>query len=703
MLDRISVMCACLAVVSLLPRAGAASPVETFFSAEPFQCGNATMIADWRVAGDTDTDIVIEAYQRRSDRDGSNFEGQSWSVPASSLGDLLDLSDANGRAVWRVSGLLDNQPVVLALARRGEVRTDCAITFQIVDSARARFDVILALFDTAEPTPNEAIRVNPAKASQPPLGLLPELERSATQVALQEKYSAFWERYRLTSLNRADDPEDADLIEGLDRVLIADERRQPRQWNADLMTEVLERRAAAIQNANGDPKDEALSASVFCDRLTALPRYYDWSKYLLTATGVPITSWDEGFAQNHLDMAASCDAGRSFTETVTRRWPEVQMINAGSAELDAEIERLANEPINLAAAKAENWYELNRETLEKYRGFGLNDQVVRAALEPALEQRRNAAAPILGEEMAAGSESQPFAEMPEWCTTQSRALQEGYRTSTLLQEVTGTCETIVATAWRAAGLEILETRRQEIEALDDSTENLFRNNFFEVEVPRPNNVRVSAVFQAVFAELTTAAASMSASFDPKRRAGIDAGLLEIETVFAEAGPLDPENRATDFCSGVVNNFDPRVVELRNACINGLNILNAAKQQAQCDEVWADVPAPDGFREGRISTPFDVSAIEVNALICNREFQNSGMQIVDDSGFFSSEYLLVNERVIGGTPVRFEAVLTEPATESGEWTLTDAKLNDAALDGPTYKTSADFMRCGFFIEECFRQN
>lgn len=696
-------MCACFAAASLLPRAGVASPVERFFSAEPFQCGNATMISDWRVSGDTDTNIVIQAYQRRSDRDGSNFEEQSWSVPASSLRAPLDLSDANGRAVWRVSGLLDNQPVVLALTRRGEVRTDCGISFQTVDSARARFDVILALFDTVEPTPNDAIRVNPAMRNQPPLGLLPELERSATQAALQEKYSAFWERYRLTSLSRADDPEDTDLIKGLDSVLVADERRQSRQWNADLMTEVFERRAVAIQNAGEDPKDEALSAAVFCDRLSALPRYYDWRSYLLTTTGVPITSWDETFAQNHLVMAASCDAGKSFTETVTRRWPEVQKINEGYAELEGEVERLANGPLTLAAAKAENWYTLSREAFEKYRVFGLSDQVVRAALEPVLEQRRMEAAPILGQEMATGSEAQPFAEMPEWCANQSRTLQEGYRTSGLLQEATGICETIVATAWQAAGLDIIEARRQEIEALDDSTESLFRSNFYEITIPRLSAIRVSGQFQSALTELTITAASVSASFDPKRRAGIDAGLLEIEAAFAEAGPLDPENKAADFCGGVVNSFDNRIVELRNACINALNALNAAKEKAQCDEVWAVVPAPNGFREGRISTPFSASAININDLICDRDFQSSGMQILDNSGFFSSEYLLVSERVIGGTPVRFVAVLTAPGRETGEWTLTDAKLNDVALDGPAYKTSADFMRCGFFIEECFRQN
>lgn len=703
MLDRISVMCACLAVASLLPRAGAANPVETFFSAEPFQCGNATMIADWRVSGDTDTNITIEAYQRRFDRDGSSFKGQMWSVPTSALGTPLDLKDGNGRAIWRVSGLLDNRPVVLALTRRGEVRTDCDISFTVADSARTRFDAILALLDTPEPTASEAIRVNPAMGSKPPLDLLPELERSATKAELEEKYSAFWDRYRLTSLGRADNPEDTDLIDGLDRLLNAVARRQSQKWTADLLTEVLERRAVAIQNVGGDPKDAALSASEFCDRLTALPRFYDWDEYLLTATGVPIGSWDENFAQEYLNMAPSCEAGENFTQTVTRRWPEIEKINAGSAKLDAAIERIANEPINLAAAKSENWYEISREVLENYRDFGLNDRVVREALEPVLEQRRKDAAPILGQEMSAGSEALAFAEMPEWCADKSRTLQEGYRKSSLLQEATEACETVVAMAWKAAGMKILDVRKQEISALDDSAENLFRNNFYEVELPLPRTSRVSEPFQGVLTELKNAAVAASLSFEPKRRAGIEAGLLEIETVFAEAGPLDPESKATDFCSQVANNFDPRMQEFRNACVNALNALNAAKQEAQCEEIWAAVDAPDGFREGRISTPFNASAIEIDALICNRDFQNSGIQIVDDSGFFSSRHLLVNERVIGGTPVRFSAVLTEPATESGEWTLADARLNDVELNGPNYKTSADFMRCGFFIEECFRQN
>lgn len=680
-----------------------AGPVEIYFSAGPYQCGNATMIAEWRLKGDTETEIDLETYQRRTDRTGTRFEGQTWSLPISVFSDPLDLTDTSGRAVWRVSGLLDERPVVLALSRRGEVRTDCEPDLQAVDPARARFDEVLALLDTAQPGPDEAVLVNPAIDTLPPLNMLPELERTGTQAAVRDKSSAFWDRYREAALERADDPQDILIVEGLDQVLAAHQRRDLRQWHADLLTEALERRATAIRNAGGDPKTGALSKAAFCNRLSHLPNISQWGRFLLTATGVPVIDWDEGFAQDHLDMAAQCDAGKSFSDTVTRRWPEIQQMGAGAADLEAEAERLAQAPLSLTSVASENWFEISRDTFTTYRSLGLNDQSVRATLQPVLDQRREEAAPVLGQELAAGLESAPFADIPQWCSTQSRAAYEGFRPPSLLQQAAAFCETKAAEMWKSAGLSQIEGRRLEIESLNDSAESLIGNDFYSVGLTLPRSAQLPGPLQEVHSDLAGAIAEADTALEPKRQAAIAAARQEIEAGFEEAGPLDPDGKATSSCAPFVNSFDRRLEGLRNICVTQMNALNARRQEARCDEIWASTPAPKGFREGRLSTPFGTAAVSINNLVCSHDFQTSGLSVEDNSGFIFSEHLLTNERVIGGTPVRFSAVLTKPSTEAGEWTLTDAKLNGTRLTGPDYATSADFMRCAIFLEECFRQN
>ena len=102
-------------------------------------------------------------------------------------------------------------------------------------------------------------------------------------------------------------------------------------------------------------------------------------------------------------------------------------------------------------------------------------------------------------------------------------------------------------------------------------------------------------------------------------------------------------------------------------------------------------------------PFGGRAMAVEEMVCSPEFRQLGLNIEDNSGFFSSEYLLTRDAVFGGTPVRFTAVLNKPGSAAGEWTLSEPTLNGDEINGPDLKTSVDIMGCAIGLEACFRNH
>ena len=96
-------------------------------------------------------------------------------------------------------------------------------------------------------------------------------------------------------------------------------------------------------------------------------------------------------------------------------------------------------------------------------------------------------------------------------------------------------------------------------------------------------------------------------------------------------------------------------------------------------------------------------MSIETMVCSPEFRNLGLEVVDNSGLFRTQYLLSREEAFGGTPVKFTAVLDEPNSGSNEWTLSKPEINGASLTSPDYKTSVDFMGCAIRLEQCFRQN
>ena len=202
-------------------------------------------------------------------------------------------------------------------------------------------------------------------------------------------------------------------------------------------------RVAALIALGQDPVSNAVTPEQFCMRLDHFVNDNQWRVNLETLTGVPVDNWDEAFAQSYLQTAATCEKPDFFTQTVTRRWPEVLKLQEGRSALIAHAERIAGLEMTLENAAAENWLDLSRATIAQYREAGLEADDVTSILGAELDARRVEAVPLLGAELANGGLDLSLAEMPTYCATERRALPVArYEQATVLPAVEAACETV---------------------------------------------------------------------------------------------------------------------------------------------------------------------------------------------------------------------------------------------------------------------
>ena len=88
-------------------------------------------------------------------------------------------------------------------------------------------------------------------------------------------------------------------------------------------------------------------------------------------------------------------------------------------------------------------------------------------------------------------------------------------------------------------------------------------------------------------------------------------------------------------------------------------LPVRRDRELCDQTWETFDAPDGFRQGNIRIPGAATPMSIETMVCSPEFRNLGLEVVDNSGLFRTQFLLSREEAFGGTPVKFTAVLEGP--------------------------------------------
>jgi len=563
---------------------------------------------------------------------------------------------------------------------------------------------VLALLDNPTPSPQEASQISPAIEGLPPLAMLPELDQTVTRDSLQAKSKTFWANLFQTSLTVAANVDDATIVPGLEAALAGTTNRERIATYADLLGKVLAARRTALAQAGRDPLSFASSADQFCLRLGVMANRYLWPEWFANVTGVDSAFWDEPFAQTYLKHATACKSDNGFPAEVTQRWPEIQKQKEGRAVLAADVDRIAKMDLTLASVQAEQWLQLSREKVAEYNQRGISTKEAQAALEPAYAARRAEAGMVLGAEMAMGGDAAPLEQLSQLCSDKLRDLKVNrYNPPPVVAQAFDACESQLVTVFENQAVQLIADAKAQVLAMDNTTESLLASDFFSIRSKLPPFAQATAGFRAAYDRQGQALKDAEAELAPKRQAAIDAAAAQIDAAFASADPTQNNGTAEGLCASINAVFSDKTASLQQVCAKNMAALNAKRSQIRCDQIWTSFEAPKGFREGTIRVPGMNSVMSVEKLVCSADFSRSDLQVVDNSGIFSSEYLLVREQTIGGTPVRFTAVMNPPEAAAGEWTLSEPKLNDTPLSAPAYKTSVDFMTCALQLEACFRIN
>ena len=691
------------ALLAWVPLHAKAELFERFFRAEPYECGFRVSVAEWRVAVDTEQETEFQVFLRPADRDSDSFEGSRWTISSSAITQAIELKGDNGRPLYRVSGLLSSVPKVVVLDRKGEPRADCIPVLSEVPSASERYAAVLQLLGTAEPTPDDASRVKPAVTNLPPSTMLPSLEQVSTQTAIEEKHQSFWERYRATSLSRAEDPNDDKILSGIAALWIERSDYSDNRWHGRLLFDAQSLRAKALFDGGENPRQMRLdTASALCVRVDGFHIRWNWRPYLELATGLPLQHWNRELAQRLLDQARSCENGDTFIKTVSNNWPSIEARIAGFEWMIAERKRISETQITLQAVADAGWFQIDPDILSDMYQKGISRSEVRQFLAP----QRNAAVPGLSTQLAseAASSNLSLDQYPGYCDERRRELEIGLFPNDLQTAVFASCEEKVASLMQEAGIAAVEQRKVAYLSTSGTRADFMGTNGYSFNGVIPRLRANSQTFRRAISAITTALADAEAETSELYQTALNATLEEIRASYVAAEPLtESEQEAHEKCADFADVQNERLRPVSELCDQVKRDMQIKREEKACDIVWEEIDAPDGIQRGYLIAPTLLSGIQrvnIRKLICER-----ALTIEDHSGFFFffSEFRLTRRMTIGGTDIEFSARLNEPEAGGSEWTLDNGKLSPGDFNSDRFKTSSDLMGCIYYAETCFRHH
>ena len=713
---------ALLGATLLTAPAARAEAIERHFRAPAYDCpsgpysGLAAYVAEWRIHGDTDDGLTVEAYWRGTDR--SRFEGQQWWIDGVQGFEDVHLADRRDRALFRIPDLLADPPELQVLDRDGEPRADCVPRLEPTTPAAERVDALLALLGTEAPTPEDAAAVREAWDARPPPQLVGSDGGSLLR-EVEEARAGFEERLRTATLAAAADPEGADVVGALVQAWLGgDEPRLPRA-DAELLLEAQRARAVTLAAAGRDPA-EALAAATpeaLCARLAGLAGRRDWEERLELVTGLPLGHWTRERAEALRDRAGACPGGEDLAGIIAERWPAIEARGAQARWLAAERDRILAVPLTLEAVAAADWLELDFTALTRR---GLSVREAEEALGPALAAHRAAAAETLAEELVAEIEAGdvPLEEHPVHCPRRLSAPELG-GAGELRRAVAEACTTRAVEAFEEAVRARLREREAAAgDAVEDGAaaagegggEGLARFDLAPLRHPLAVAWDAGGPFREAASRLLAELDAAEARTEPAYRAALAAVLAEVEAAHAGADPAEGDIMAVAPACAAVLGPDPstgtRLAPLLELCGRLGRTRRAAAEAAACDRLWEEARAPEGMRGGLVALPHDVAlssgvaTATLEEIVCLGQRDGFDVAIEGRRGLLSSEHRLVHRMEGDGASVVVSARLVPPAEEGGPWTLADGLAQRGEGDErPLAGPSDRLLACVLSPAEC----
>ena len=302
------------------PSAVFADSIENYFSAHGYQCGQVSYIAEWSVIGDLDGNVTIQHFLRSSDQPRTTFEGFTWPFSPADLSSSVTASNADDQALYEFSDMLSDAPKITVLDSRGDPRDDCSFTLETAPHPSERFDATISVLSIPEPNANDARTANDLISHLPPSAMLPPLSQAAKEEEVKVGINPFWGRYEATVLARAENLEDAILLDELALFWAEQEFEQRSLYHGNLLLQAQDIRANSLRQQDEDATQiAALENGTLCARIDGFTIDWDWDKYLELATGLPLEFWTDTLAEDFLSISRSCENPDTFQVMMSRR------------------------------------------------------------------------------------------------------------------------------------------------------------------------------------------------------------------------------------------------------------------------------------------------------------------------------------------------------------------------------------------------
>lgn len=690
------------------PSAVFADSIENYFTADGYQCGRNSYIAEWSMIGDLGGDVIIQRFVRREDRARSTFEGLTWQFSSAELSGSVTASNANGRALYEFTDMLLDDPKIVALDRRGEPRDDCFFTLESALSPSERFSATINALNITEPSANDGRTANDLLAHLPPAAMLPTLSQASTKGEVQNAINPFWDRYKAAVLARAEDLEDANLLDEVALFLAEQDTNQRSRFHGDLLLQAQGIRAISLRQQTKDVTQIAVpDVDALCARIDGFNIRWDWDKYLELATSLPLEYWTETLAEDFLTMSRSCENADTFQNVMSRRWPDVQNRIAALEEVAAERDRIADLDIGFETIVAEDWLTLDRGRLNEWRRLGLSQDDVLDVISPALETQRQTAITKLPEELGslARAEQIELGAFSSWCDRKRQELGYAYNNE-LQAAVFESCNEELAAQLREQALETINERKTALMNAPEDIETLITTDGYSFEDIIPRLRWNNPAFEQANTDINAAVGSAQQETEVKYQAVLTSSMDSIRTAFGNADPMGESAEAAIGICAPFNRFGTpqRLRPISDLCQTLGRDLQVRRQEAECDLTWSNMEVPEDVQRGYLSVPQllgGAKTISIRALVCDSTRAGVNVWIAEDSGWFSSEIRLRREAQLQIGTFEMSARLNEPEAASAAWSVDDLKLSSGTSRLDESATSEDIMGCFYYPETCYQ--
>ncbi|WP_457650692.1 hypothetical protein [Profundibacter sp.] len=690
-----------------------AQPIDQYFKA-PYDCAKKHYLighfsAEWHVSGDLQKTASFNLILREISNGGLSLKGiqeRVWKVPGP-IGSSIELEGRNGKPLYRVIGLGSATPKVQELDSKGNVLENCTQTLNETAHPTDRYQDILSLLKADNPTPDIAAEINPKIDDLPPVEMLPALDRAETIKALKKALNEFWERYNSTSLAAAGTLSNSNILEDLTRLWLETPKNSNKQWHEQILLAAQAKRGAALIDAEEDVTQmRASGGDALCGRIDAEKTSRKWRDILELSTGLPVRYWSRDIAQGFIDGSAQCERGEAFTKIVSKHWNEIQENVAGFAFLVSERARLEKVEPSLNTIQAENWFQISTATLRTLNRQGIGSKEAKAFLEPVYIQKREASIEPAVKELLHGIETGDveLKDYPKHCANRRKNIGRQNR-SELFKDIFTACEKEVASRFEEQALKVIARQTADYLAAPVNATTLVETDGYSFDKIFPNLRNGSTNFQPAFTRIQAALDAAKIQTDPLYQRALEKTKQDLTAVYNAAQPFTPsEETALASCTQFERVSSRRLQPISKHCWKLNNDFQQRREQARCDKVWSEIDAPENLQQGRLRavSVFGKQAIQIRDVICSSYKDRMDLTIVNNSGFFSTEYRIVRKMKISGAEVTFSATLNEPDTEGAVWTLSDAEITPGKINYNRFGNDSDgLIGCMYFLDACYR--